>query len=362
MKRFTKTFVAAMMVVATGAVIMVGCKKEESAQMERGVAQTEQSMSPEEQKVLDFLADYDAMKQGMKAEGEPVCPEDARWYIETSMNYCHGFSHELLSNMRMDTVRVAMPKTDEEGQIAYSDLMTTYGNAVAAVREQYKSIDMEGKTLQFVMMSIENSTAKDGGEDLVILMNTGSNSDDNNTGTSTPPSSPWYAGSFVEGDDWIWGMNKGKCDGSVSISDAAKQLTLAIRDYDVRHWLEYVPCYGCHPYFIIEPTVEEIYVGNVNSTWPFYASGLTWNEIQTYCIPWEDMNMYYEEILQATHTENMITNPFGYYGYYETLVFGTYGVNLNTYICNIWHTVWVYYAKRGWRTSGEYPVPVDEEV
>ena len=74
------------------------------------------------------------------------------------------------------------------------------------------------------------------------------------------------------------------------------------------------------------------------------------------------MNMYYEEILQATHTENMITNPFGYYGYYETLVFGTYGVNLNTYICNIWHTVWVYYAKRGWRTSGEYPVPVDEEV
>jgi hypothetical protein len=31
------------------------------------------------------------------------------------------------------------------------------------------------------MMSIENGTAKDGGEDLVILMNTGSNSDDNNT-------------------------------------------------------------------------------------------------------------------------------------------------------------------------------------
>ena len=51
MKRFTKTLVAAaILVVATGAVIMVGCKKEENAQMKDGVAQTEQSMSPSEQK------------------------------------------------------------------------------------------------------------------------------------------------------------------------------------------------------------------------------------------------------------------------------------------------------------------------
>ena len=58
MKRFTKTLVAAIMVVATGAAILVGCKKEESAQMKNGVAQTEQSMSPKEQKVLDFLAEW----------------------------------------------------------------------------------------------------------------------------------------------------------------------------------------------------------------------------------------------------------------------------------------------------------------
>lgn len=49
MKRFTKTLVAAMIIAATSAAIMVGCKKEESAQMKDGVAQTEQSMSPTEQ-------------------------------------------------------------------------------------------------------------------------------------------------------------------------------------------------------------------------------------------------------------------------------------------------------------------------
>ena len=72
MKRFTKTLVAAMMVVATGAVIMVGCKKEESTQMKNGAAQTEQSVSLDEQEINDFLTDFKAMKQGAKAEGEAV--------------------------------------------------------------------------------------------------------------------------------------------------------------------------------------------------------------------------------------------------------------------------------------------------
>ena len=49
MKRFTKTLVAAIVVAASVAAIMVGCKKEESAQKKDGAAQTEQSMSPTEQ-------------------------------------------------------------------------------------------------------------------------------------------------------------------------------------------------------------------------------------------------------------------------------------------------------------------------
>ena len=86
MKRFTKTLVAAMIIAATGAAIMVGCKKEESAQMKDGVAQTEQSVSLDEQEIIDFLTDFKAMKQGAKAEGEAVKPEDARNQWETVFN------------------------------------------------------------------------------------------------------------------------------------------------------------------------------------------------------------------------------------------------------------------------------------
>lgn len=70
-----KLLLCAVIVAAMLGVVMSSCKKEESTQMKEGVAQTEQSMSPEEQKGLNFLADYEAMKQGGKTEGEAVTPE-----------------------------------------------------------------------------------------------------------------------------------------------------------------------------------------------------------------------------------------------------------------------------------------------
>lgn len=358
MRNFLKTLVAMMMFVATIAAITVSCKKEESARLNNGAAQTGQRMSPMEQNVLDFLADYDAMKRGAKFEEEAVCPEEACRLWETTLNYCYSFSNGTLSSMRLDTVRVTMPKVNEEDRLDYDIVMKTYENIVDAVRETYKTINMEGKTLQFVMMSIENGTAKDGNDEVVITMNTGS-SNLTGIGSTTMPDT-WYQGPFVEGDDWIWGLNRGKCDGSVTIGDAAQQLTLAIGHYDTIHWAEYVPCHGCQPYFIIDPRIEKYLYPTADSAWLFYVNGLTVEEANTYCIPWEDMNMYYERILQATHTEGMITNPFGVYGYYKTEVkdFQEIVVNYPDIRSNIWHEAWVYYAERVWRYSGDYPVPI----
>lgn len=160
-----KVLLSVAIIAAMLGVMMSSCKKEESTQMKNGVAQAEQSMSPEEQKVLDFLSDYDAMKRGVKSEEDPICIEDARWYWETAMNYCHGFAHVVLCDMRMDTVRIPMPKTDAEGYIDYLDVMETYGNMVSAVREAYKSIEMKGKTLQLVL-----SVSKKGRQKMVVMI------------------------------------------------------------------------------------------------------------------------------------------------------------------------------------------------
>ena len=193
MKNFTKTLFAAIIVVATVAAIMVGCKKEESAQMKDGAAQTEQNMSESEQRVLDFLADYDAMKRGVKTEGEPVCPEDVRWLCETTLNYRHGFSHLLTTNRRLDTVRVALPKMNEQGYIEYMDVLRTYDKIVGAVRETYKAIDLEKKTLQFVMMTIEDGHDRDCSEEIVVVMNTGSETEY----SGDVEDFPWYGVPFA---------------------------------------------------------------------------------------------------------------------------------------------------------------------
>ena len=108
----TKVLLSVAMIAAMLGVMMSSCKKEESAQMKEGVAQTEQSMSPTEQKVLDFLADYDAMKRGAKVDGESVTPEGLRHLCETTINYCHGFTQSYLTDVRNDTICVPLPKVD----------------------------------------------------------------------------------------------------------------------------------------------------------------------------------------------------------------------------------------------------------
>ena len=356
MKQLSKTLVAAMIIVVTIAAIMVGCKKEESAQP-NGATQTEQDMSPSEQKVLDFLADYDAMKQGAKAEGEALCPEEARWYYETTVNYCHGFAEERLCNMRTDTIRVAMPKCDEEGYFEYNDVLETYENVVDAIREAYKAIDMNGKTLQLVMMSVEKGGARDGGDDLVIIMNTGSNSYANAPKPS-PLELPWYYGPFDKETDWIWGLNRGRCDSTISVSDAADQLTLAIAAYDHYHGSTAIPCPTCYTYFLVEPTMDTSFHG-YNTPWLFCETGLTMEQALTWCIPGEDLETYYEEIMLHTHTEDMETNPYGYYGYYKTLVEGLWIGGIPTDQHTIYHDVTVLYATRVWRRDdGTYPIPI----
>lgn len=355
-----KVLLNVAIIAAMLGVMMSSCKKEESTQMKNGVAQTEQSMSPEEQKVLDFLSDYDAMKRGVKSEEDPICIEDARWYWETAMNYCHGFAHVVLCDMRMDTVRIPMPKTDAEGYIDYLDVMETYGNMVSAVREAYKSIEMKGKTLQLVIVSIEEGKAKDGGDDLIILMNTGSNSYGDSS-MQAPSELPWYVGPFDKDDDWIWGLEGGSCDSTIMESDASDQLTLAIANYDFIHGSIYVPCPTCYTYFLVGPNIEASYYGNANSSWPFFDSGLLWEEVLTRCILGEDLEMYYEEIMQHTHTENMETNPYGYYGYYKTEVLDWVLGDVPQDYHIIRHVVQVLYATRVWRNdNGNYPVPIDD--
>lgn len=358
MKRFTKTLVAAIMVVATGAVIMVGCKKEESTQMKNGVAQTEQSVSLNEQEIIGFLEDFKAMKQGAKAEGEAMKPEEARNQWETVFNYCHGFTQSCLSDMRHDTITVPMPKTDAEGNIAYNDLLATYGEIVAAVRETYKAIDMENKTLKFVMMSLGNGT-KDGDSDLSIVINTGRDIEN---------AYPYYGYPFEEGECYIWAFRRGPCDGTIlsTPTDAALELENAVSAWDNAHLQIVIPCPNCSTY-IINLHYEKTLYGYQHSDSLLYDNGcLTWDEVLNYCICYEDLNTYFNFIMDNSHIIGWPSNPYSVEYYYSLIVNAKFAKGIDCEVIpeptyRIWYEVDIFNATRVTREVPGYPIPIDEE-
>lgn len=342
-----KLLFSAVMIAAMMGVVMSSCKKEESAQMKECVAQTEQSMSIEEQKVLDFLADYDAMKQGGKTEGEAVTPEQARWQWETTLNYCHGYPLSYLSSLRVDTVSIAMPKADLEGNIAYEDYLVTYGKIVDAVRETYEAIDIEDKTLQFVMMSLDDNMAK-AGDSVRVVLNTGSRTTDPIIPDPVP--SDWYGIPFFEDECYIWGLVEDE-------DDATDRLELHVSNYDYNHTIASEPYY-----FIVDPYRYATYQGGIDD-WLFSVSGITENEADNYYLCWEYLNWEFGQIMEHTHTPYMEIRPYGHDGYFRTLVYGKERcLNPEASLKLFWisHVVEVYYATIQPIINMNYPTPIDE--
>ena len=346
MKKHIK-FIAVVTIVAAAAVL-VGCKKDNAP---TGNSQPEaKAVSPSEQKVLEFLADFGTMKQGLKTEGEAVTIEEARWQWETALNYCYGFTQDYLQDMRRDTVRVSMPKTDANGEITSADLLETYEDIVEAVREQYKSIVMDGKTLQFVMISIGESNAKDGGDDVIVVMNTGSGREVN-----APDPGPWYGTPFHYGECYVWGHI-----GPFSATDdAAYQVENRIAAYDANHMLYYAPCPTCYTY-IENPYVYATHIGNLETDSLFFETGLTEYEAIHDTLCYQFLNKEYAYALFKGHYEGMPTNRYGLDWYYKTEVRDLYRGGPEYY--SIYHVVTIWHCTRWWRNGDvNYPVQIDTE-
>lgn len=333
-----KVLLNVAIIAAMLGVMMSSCKKEESTQMKNGVAQTEQSMSPSEQRVLDFLADYKAVKGGAKADGEDVTPEVARWQIEKVFNYCYSFTEDQLSNMRQDKVSVTMPKVNVEGKISYYDLLETYGKVVDAVREAYKAINLEGKTLKFVTISIDEVEVKDNNS-LTVVMNTGSSISNETTD-----------------DCFIWGTN-----GIFELPGRApEQLQDSVNRYDAYYMLYYNPCPSCYTYLDTIYTYA-IYYGNVNNGL-FYASGLTYQETLDYQLCWGgDLDDEIDYIISLGHP-GQPTNLYNIDWYYYTIIRSDSAQPEELGYYDVWHSAEVKYCRRLWRQYGnEYPISIETE-
>lgn len=347
-----KVVLSVAIIAAMMGVMMSSCKKEESAQMKEGVAQTEQSMSPSEQRIIDFLADFEAMKQGAKVEGEVVTPEQARWQWETTLNYCYGFTQTDLTGMRHDTLRVAMPKTDAQGNVDFTDLMATYNDIVSTVRNAYVGIDMEYKTLQYVTISLPEEASKSGDNEIVIIMNTGSDDIDDE---------PWYGEPFVNDPCWVWGLGGGSCTEPYSMAgDASDRIEAEIAIWDYAHRGLLIDCPDCEIYVDSIEVVAFFEYPFVQTDTLFHISGLPYQELRHYCICPEEIQNNFAWIMDNTHFPGMFTWHYNQFWYYKTEIIDV--VTQEGYPFDIYsghYLVLEKYAIRRIRHSNGYPIPID---
>lgn len=330
------------------------CKKQQN-EFISDASRNEQGISQDEQKILDLIESFSEFKNGAKVQGDPLSVADACEQMETMLNYCHSFTQSQLYNMRSDTVFVALPQTDCNGNISYNDFMQTYGTLVDAVRNTYLDINMEEKTLKFVRISVADNN-RNNEDNVRIVLNTGSDT----AVTDTIKIEPWYGIPFHYGNCYLWG-NIGYCDPR---NTASAQINNAIQEYDMRHSLEYVSCPDCFTYIdnLSDSTYSAVDPSGQYKNNIFYIECDTYEELANYHICWTDMNRYYANYIKLGHYENMPPNVYGYDWYYYTSVRSSHYKDIEKDVYVGKHSVTVYNCTRHWRHHDDYPIPFTPEV
>lgn len=220
MKKFSKYFFAATIVVAATAAILVGCKKEKDEPKDNGL-QSEAAVLVN--RINNFLELRDAVNSGAKADGS-MTVEEMREILCMVSNYEHSEHETYCHNTVLDTLEVRMAPI-VNGNVSESDVVAVYNAFETELEGCMESVDdgMDVPSL-FSIVLPENGTRDE--EDIRIIFTRGQEGD------PEPISSPSVSGPF-DGICLYWGLNLGRCDGGISvITDAANEMTKCFKfDY-----------------------------------------------------------------------------------------------------------------------------------
>jgi len=123
--------------------------------------------------------------------------------------------------MQIDTSYITLTRNNE-GKVDMNELALKYEQMKEAVSNAYYNSGFDEKGL--VLVDLTEETFKSDEITIKVVTVTGEKTD------STPPEIG-VDGPFVEGDDWWYGEDKGKCNLPVYSSDAAKQLKMAMNEF-----------------------------------------------------------------------------------------------------------------------------------
>lgn len=208
MKRFSKTLVAALIIVATTAAFMVGCKKEQDTRLtDNGqIEQNDKRAEAAIARITDFKKQVDIRKTypGMKSADTVSISEAAADIVEL-FNAVYAQPEYFYVQMVRNSFTITLPLTSE-GKVLVDDVVSTYNQAIVLARQAYIN-DGISEDKGYVGLTVQLGNITNDTAELVFFSTSGQSGD-----CATPSTSP--NGPFDEDDDWMYKAPMGKCDGT----------------------------------------------------------------------------------------------------------------------------------------------------
>ena len=284
----------AMVVTAIISVAVVSCKKEKqepssSNNTERAV----QSADNMDEYLISFKKKLLSAQKG----DETISLEQAQRDLGNLLNFDFGDANYPTDEYRYDTILLKLSLSN--GQVNLSQLAIIYNAAVSTILNLYRAIDLPEKSVYAISCNFNETESKDGEmEDVEIVLIT--------RGLTTP-----LLGAH-DTLDWRPKDDAGTCDGQfVGYRGAPEVIADWIKDTQ-----EEISCVnGGRLYFTDEGRYETYGswhfdpIAGKYKIFTYYG-----NNIDTICIPHEDMEYYFANILNLWQnsgiTERCIRNVY----------------------------------------------------
>ncbi len=146
--------------------------------------------------------------------GSSLTIDSSIWYIETTINYTYSWDNFEFIPISVDSLIYTLP-LDNNGEVLQSDVDSIYSLIVNDLGIIYDTINA----------NIKHLVVTD-----VFLTNTNNNSANIQVNTTFGINPLLIYGSFDPEDDWLYGDDLGKCDHSITESDAAEEIEFKLNN------------------------------------------------------------------------------------------------------------------------------------
>lgn len=159
MKRVTKTLVATMIVVATSAAILVGCKKEDVTGIQVNLLGEPKGFDASQIEDMNtYLFDFKHKMQECRSE-ELLSLAEAQWHLTALANYDFAYANKECNSFQIDTIYGRINLI--EGMVAMSELNSFYTQLSESVVAHYHAMTLEDKNYRCIYSEFVNDETDD---------------------------------------------------------------------------------------------------------------------------------------------------------------------------------------------------------